>query len=232
MRNSLGLDDDLGDAELIQNLEASFGTNFSSIETKACGTVGDLFTLLKLRFSSNGVRNKGCPSAMAFYRLRLALKDAGVLLPLTPGARLNEISSLPPKVLFAKIKSQSSMRLPRLQPGALGRAGQGVTLLAILAFLVLVPMNLRLALVPLSAAGIGGILMRFDRGEFPNDQTLGDLARKVAGLNFGRLVTLGAGQRDRDLWEAFLEVITEHSPTPKDEIVLETLLLQKQLRAT
>jgi len=186
MRNTLGLDDDLEGVELVQNLEAAFGVKFSSRETEACGTVADIFALLTARFSAKGVRNQGCASAMAFYRLKRAFKDAGTSLTLAPTSRLDEISSLPPKVLFRKVRAHSGLRLPNIQSGRLGSAGFCVILLGAAAVLGQAVLHSRLVLFPVAVAAIGGILMRMDRGAFPDAcQTLGDLARKVAGLNLG-----------------------------------------------
>jgi len=60
---------------------------------------------------------------------------------------------------------------------------------------------------------------------------LGDLSRKVTGLNFGKLSDEGAELHDRDLWNALVEVLSEDSLLPKLEIRPETLLLQKQIRS-
>jgi hypothetical protein len=82
------------------------------------------------------------------------------------------------------------------------------------------------------AASLGIMLVLLDPGKVPPDcQTLGDLSRKVTGLNFGKLSDEGAEPRDKDLWNALVEVLSEDTLLPKSEIQAETLLLQKQLRS-
>ena len=82
------------------------------------------------------------------------------------------------------------------------------------------------------AVGVLGLSMiRIDPGRLLDDcQTLGGLTRKVAGLNFGHLHDQGAKARDLDIWNALLEVLSEHTILPKAEIRPETLILQKQLQ--
>ncbi len=234
MRNTLGLDDDLEGFELAQDLQASFGFKFANGEAEACRTVGDIFSVMATRYSAISVRNQGCASAMAFYRLRRALKDAGYSLLLTPESRLDEIPSQSPKALFQEIRTHSGLRLPGLKPSGVWIAGCFVILMSIAAPFALEVANtqhFRFMLLTFGISTIGAILMRVDHGKLPDGcQTLGDLARKAAGLNFGQLVTLGAGPRQKDLWAALVEVLTEHSLIKREEINMETLLLQKQLR--
>lgn len=82
-------------------------------------------------------------------------------------------------------------------------------------------------------AGVVGFgLTCMDRGRLPADcRTLGDLARKVAGLNFGDLYAQGAKARDKDLWNALLEVLSEYAFLPRAEIHPGTFILQKQLQS-
>ncbi len=155
-------------------------------------------------------------------------------MTMAPSSRLDQISTVPPKVLFREIQTHAALRLPRLKYAARGVAGCCMVLLSIAALPALALVNSRnfCFLFPLGTMLIGGILMHVDQNKFPSEcATLGDLARKGAGLNFGRLVTFGAKPRDADLWAALLEVLTEHSLIKKTATTTETILLQTQFRA-
>ena len=182
MSNTLGLDDDLDSVELIQDLEASFAVKFTKTEAESCLTVGDVFALLTARFSTDDVSNQGCASAIAFYRLRRAFNDAGVERHMAPATRLDELSSLPPKLLVRKLRSHTSLRLPRMRLGRNWVAGVVLITLSIFSFMVFAVTSPQLLLLSLAFLLVGIMLLRFDRGEFPDGcNTLGDLARKVAG---------------------------------------------------
>lgn len=82
-----------------------------------------------------------------------------------------------------------------------------------------------------AALALGSALIHSDPGKLPADcQTFGDLARRVAGLNFGTLYDRGATARDKDIWDALLEVLSEETGLRKTEIGPETLILRRQLR--
>ena len=80
------------------------------------------------------------------------------------------------------------------------------------------------------AAGMLGLtLVLLDPGRLPADcRTQGGLARKIAVLNFGHLHAQGAKARDRDLWAALVEILSEYTLLPKAEIHPGTLILRRQ----
>ena len=84
--------------------------------------------------------------------------------------------------------------------------------------------------LPIVTAASGIALIYFDGRRFPADcQTLGELAHKVAVLNFGVLAAAGAGRRDKDVWDTLLEVLSIYSRLPRSAISEDTLLLQSEL---
>jgi hypothetical protein len=78
MPNTLGLDDDLASAELLQNLEASFDISLSEAEAAACRAVGDVYDILRNHFSDSRDEAHRCATAMTFFRLRRAFSELGV----------------------------------------------------------------------------------------------------------------------------------------------------------
>lgn len=228
--NTLGLDDDLDGAEVLQSLEASFGVKFRRSEAESCWTVGDLYTLLQSHLIRDDPVGSGCASAMAFYRLRRTIAKTSRLTRLSPTTPLKDVSTLPPRALFDHIRADTRMRLPHLEFSGVGWFGVVLLSGGVIGLLMAVGNLPNWKAFSGLAAVLGAVLMRRDRGRFPQAcQSLGDLARMVAGLNFGALMAAGAGCREKDLWSALIEVLAEHSSIPKTEIRPETALLQSQV---
>jgi hypothetical protein len=232
MKNTLGLDDDLDGVDLLKDLELCFEIKITDPEATSCHTVGDIYELLHSRYSQNETNNNGCATAMAFYRLRRSFCEIDRSKKPQLTTTLDRFAGLTAKRLFKEIGQRSGLRLPRLHFTLQGNIGIwliGTSLFGLLPMAMFVP-DLWWALV--SAGAVGFCLVYFDPGKIPTDcQTIGDLSRKVAGLNFGKLTIAGAGSRDRDLWSALVEVLSEHTTLPKTEINFDTLILKKQMRA-
>src|SRR5260370_26116189 len=111
--NTLGLDDDLEPVEVRETLEAAFDMRFSNAEALACLTVGDVYEIVRGRFSSSGDGRTGCVSAMAFYRLRRAFSRLSVEPKLRPNVELNRVTDLTAKALFKELGSRTDFRMPR-----------------------------------------------------------------------------------------------------------------------
>ena len=75
----------------------------------------------------------------------------------------------------------------------------------------------------------GPILLWLDPQQMPSGcETVGDLVRKAAVLNAGRLAKAGASLRDDELWNALRDVLVEHTNLPRDAIGYDTRLLSKR----
>jgi hypothetical protein len=232
MMNTLGLDDDLDTVEVVSSLEISFSIRFTDAEASAWLTVGDIYSTLRSRVSNSMKRAGRCATAMTFHRLRRALSDLSTDTRLRPDTPVKGITSLTTKALFKQISARSGLRLPRPKVALWGTLGAWSILASLIGLLTTAVFVPHWWAVPMLAAALGIMLRRLDPGEVPPDcQTLGDLSRKVTGLNFGKLSNEGAELHDKDLWNALVEVLSEDTFLPKLEIGPETLLLQKQLRS-
>ena len=232
MPNSLGLAGDGDDSHLVLNLEASFAVRFSDAELKGWRTVGDVYGALPKYFSGPRHGPRRCATAMVFYRLRRAFSDLGIDVRLGPESHLKQIRTLSAKALFRELETRTNLRLPRAAGTLLGSIGGFALFSAIFVSLGvgvgaafgIVPYSL--LLVPVAMATIGHLLLRLDPEQIPAEyQTLGDLAHAAAALSFARLVANGAGARDKDLWQALVEVLAAETGFPKSEIRPETLLI-------
>lgn len=232
MMNTLGLDDELDTVEVVSSLETSFSIQFTVAEVSAWRTVGDIYSTLRIRFSNSGKRAGRCATAMTFYRLRRALSDLSIDTRLRPETPVKGLTTLTTKALFKQISARAGLRLPRPRVALWGTLGAWSILASFVGLASAAVFAPYLWLLPMLAAALGIMLLRLDPGDIPFDcQTLGDLSRKVTGLNFGKLSNEGAELQDKDLWNALVEVLSEDTFLPKLEIRPETLLLQKQLRS-
>jgi hypothetical protein len=230
MTNNLGLDDD--DAEsLIEELETRFGICFTDREACTSRTVGDIWDVLKGRFSDKKNDTRKCASAMAFYRLRRAAIEIEPA-KIKPETSLIHFGGLTPRRLLQKLENDSCLTMPS---GKLTKAGCVGVLLEVvgfggLMFVLVIPLAWGLVF---AVAALGGVLLaELDPRELSMDlHNFGDLARKVTALNYGDLVRRGAASRNRELWDALIELLSEHSGFPGSEIGLDTVLLQSQRKA-
>jgi hypothetical protein len=230
--NTLGLDDDLDSVEVVSNLETSFSIRFTDAEASAWRTVGDIYSTLRIRVSNSGKRAGRCATAMTFHRLRRALSEVSIDSRLRPDTPVKEITTLTTNALFKEISARSGLRLPRPKVALWGNVGVWSLLASFIGLATTAVVGPHWWPIPMLAAGLGIMLWWLDPGEVPLDcRTLGDLSRKVTGLNFGKLSNEGAELHDKDLWNALVEVLSEDTFLPKLEIRPETLLLQKQLRS-
>jgi hypothetical protein len=232
MINTLGLDDDLDTVEVVSNLETSFSIRFTDAEISAWRTVGDIHTTLRSRVSYSRKSAGRCATAMTFHRLRRALSELSIDTRLRPDTPVNGITSLTTKALFKQISVRSGLRMPRPRVALWGSVGMWSILASFIGLVTTAVVGPHWWPIPMLAAALGIMLLWLDPGEVPPDcQTLGDISRKVTGLNFGKLSNEGAELHDKDLWNALVEVLSEDTFLPKLEIRPETLLLQKQLRS-
>jgi hypothetical protein len=231
MSNTIGLDGDLDDVELLRELEAVFDIAISDEEAWLLVTVGDVEALLLRRIPANEADRK-CASAMACYRLRGALERLGHGERLAPVAALPGLARGRVRAKLKRLERESGLRLPAAPATRLG---------CLMACVVIAAMTAgAFWLMPSFPALIGGgalglfvavvMLRLIDPGRLPDScATLAGLARVAAVLNHGRLIRAGARHRAEDIWATLLEVLSIYD-LPKAEITRETYLLHSQWR--
>lgn len=225
MSNTLGLDDDLDDVELLQDIEQTFALRFSQAEAEKLYRVEDVYNYLRNRIEADGL-NQRCATALAFYRLRRALAGSASRQVLRPSTELTPFVRGSANRLFRKLNRETGLRMPRTDGWWLSHAGASLCLASLFAILPVAIFDWSFW-IPLSLFLAGIVAAKLDPGQLPVDcKTLGELSRRVAGLNFAKMQKLGAAARDKDVWNAMIEVIAQHSALPKEQIGPETFLLQ------
>lgn len=228
MANTLGLYGDLDDVELLMDIESSFSLTITAEMSESMLTVGDIHdaVLEKLRVLADG--RGGCATAMAFYRLRRALRLEGRAGEIRTDTDLSTGPWPSVRCLSERMRCEFGLKLPG--PVTTWQVNLGfVAVLCCIAGLLLTGVPEVQWWMPLMFIGLGALLMRFDPLRLSNEfVTVGQLATRVAKLNPGPLALQGAALRLPDVWDDLVEVLAEHTELPKSEIRPDTLLLQSQ----
>jgi hypothetical protein len=181
--------------------------------------VGHLFELVKMRLPDTTF-SQGCATAMCFYRLRRALQTQ-TAETLKPKTSINALSSVPVRKLQQIIRNDCGLRPP---PEFLSLWGCLALMLVVVfpGFLFYVDWPWWIAL---SSAGIGIVLYRLSPIRLPDEvKTFGDLVKIVTFRNIGALSRQGARLGSKEAWEAFRDIIGDHTELPKDQIAPETTI--------
>lgn len=226
MPSSLGLEGDLDDVELIQDVEEAFGLRFSDSELAGCWTAGDLFEIVEARLpqSSGG----SCATAMCFNRLRRALRPL-IGSELRPNTALDALGGVSVRNLHRIIAQECGLR-PPLPYVSLW----GCIALSLVAALPLGALALGLAWWVAVASAVPGLMLyRAAPIRLPNSlRTFGDLVRVVSSRSIGTLAQQGARLNTSEAWTAFTDILGDHSLLAKEAIAPDTLLYAQRKAAS
>ena len=218
-------DDEL---DLQEALEHAFGFTLAKDDEGSCRTVGDVHALV-LRNIDADKSGDLCATSMAFYRLRTALMRSRRRSDLRPATPLRLLVGKRPGIFLQRLERSTGLHMPYGWGGAF-TAGGFFALAAAVAVTIAAISELEWA-KSLIAAGLvtaGSVLMIVEPGRLPAGcDTLGALARRVAALNHARLVGEGAAIRDRQVWEAVVEVVSDQTGTRPAEITSDTWLFKR-----
>lgn len=233
MPNTLALDDDdWGPIDVVGALEAAFDLKFTKEDIENPRTIGGIHALLQRQIGQGSSDAQSCFTAMTFYRLRRALRALDDRTAIRPSSNLASFAGQSAKALLDNLAAQTGLQMPKRHLSLIGYTGVFLILGTIVAFIptaILFPAWWP-ALVAAFAAGIA--LGKLDPGHIPTQcKTMEGLTRKVAALNYGKLIKEGARVRENDIWTAVTEVLSGYTSLPKAEMRSDTLLLRKQPKA-
>jgi hypothetical protein len=223
MPSSLGLIGDLDDVEMIEDVEQAFGFRFSDDELLICETVGDLFALIEARLPSEDPAGK-CATAMTFYRLRRAIEPR-LAIKLRPTTPITACSGLSVRELHRIIEKECGLRPPSPVDSLWGS----------IAFVLMVALptasialGLQWWIAVMSALLAWGIYRKMPIALPSSVTTFGDLVRIVSSRSIGALTQKGARLRAVEAWDAFRDVLSDHTCLSKNAIVPDTLLMEPE----
>lgn len=227
MRNSLDLDPEWGAIDLLEEVEEAFGIKVGDAEAERCETVGDLYAIVRTHSPDWDARSGNCATSMAFYRIRRSLgaADGRKIKPQSP---LLDGSASPFR-LFKALNRKTGLRLPSAELTRPGEIGAYLFTLGLLGSVIALLNGAWVAtLVAAFLALLAMLLIRQDPGKLPKGVvTVGDLARRAAALNSGKLK--GEGGRPVDRWAVLVALAAEHGVLPPGKIGPDTFLHRKSL---
>lgn len=218
----------LDGVELIMAVEESFGIQIANNEAATLMTVGDLYKLIAAKLPNPDL--KTCLTSAAFYRVRRGIetgtgtdrrgmRPATLLADLMPRERRRES--------WSRTQQAIGLKLPRL------RHANWIQLIFVAVGIALAVSGGAYAgyhmstLLLLSIPGLllGAVLIALTPWlaiELPNKVvTVGDLAKDVLAINYGRLANdLGSGST-KELWEALRRIIVIQTAVPIEKITPE-----------
>jgi len=223
--DTLGLDSDGDDVELICAIEGSFGVNFGD-KTRKWFTVGDIYDALLAEMPSPSSQRL-CATSMAFYQLRRIIEPiARTDDRVRPTTKLAGLTTLGPKKLFLRLSQELGVR--QQHPAWSWRGWLG--LLSVVAG-VGVLATVQSLLPSASTIVFGLIAMRTDPGSY-GSMLVGDLARTVALRNAAHFLALGGDARPATLWRTLCELLEEECGVQPFQITRDTLLLAQRDKRT
>ncbi len=214
--STLGLGGDGDELDVLEAVEKSFDIKILDHEAELAETAGQLFDIVMAKASVDP-DSRRCATTMVFYRLRRTIGDPTI----SPQSRLDEIVSDTPRQFYRRFAQETGLAMPS---GSTGRLGS----VCLFAMIFLVPAALvaiaagstywrLVTLLAVSAAVLFSLDARRWHGE-----TLGEVTRKVAHLNFARLTNLGARSAPSDAWAAYAGLLSDITGIDSGRIARET----------
>lgn len=221
--NCLDLDPEVGDIELLEELNQHFGLQPSQEQCRHWRTLGDIHDTLQ---DVLGTRSEGaCPSLRAFNGLRQAVLAGGrARSALGPSTPLDALDNHRPRQWLQRLATQTGFDMPWCRYGPTGQGGSWLFLVGFVFGIVLLGAGQwRAGLGLLAMMALGLWLMWRDHGRWPAGlATLGDLADRVAALNHRKLGDV------RDLpgtrWRRLTAIAAEQSDMAPADMQADTLL--------
>lgn len=197
-------DDDL---ELLRAVEEAFGVGISDAEALHCETIGQLFHIVSSKLNLSEARGLGCPTAIAFFRLRAALRRLGHARRASPKTDLRTIFRQHGALrMHIRLARETGLKLPPLELHPTSVTVLTLTVACGVAFSLWVGSDLLL----IGSAVLAVISAFMLPKTIPEGAaSLGDFAASSAAWNYGRLSAQAGGARSGDVWKALTIVIRE-----------------------
>ena len=207
--HSLRLEDD--DIDFLVELEERFCIQITDEETQKLYTVGQLFDLITNKLK--GVGGSKCSSMITFHKLRNALQKHVGKVILRPSTLIDSLSEYTPKQLHEKIQTSCDLRVPTPYFSRAAYIGVLICIASTCsAFPIIFLSNSFWPLLGITLVTFigGALLAHSNKGVWGEDQeTLGDIARKMTLLNYGALVMQSAKSDEESIWKTIINTIDD-----------------------
>lgn len=195
------------DVDILLAVEEAFGVKISDAEARHCETVGQLFYIISSKLNVSEALGLGCPTALAFFRLRSALRRLGYARNVRANTDLRPIFRQHGAARLHNILSRATgLKLPplALHPTSV------MVLMLIVACGVASSLWAGSGLPIVGSAVIAGIFVYMLPQTIPEGAaSLGNFAAGSAAWSYGRLSAQAGGARRGDIWKALTFIIRE-----------------------
>jgi hypothetical protein len=218
--NTLAVDGDGDDVDVLRAIEHAFGVKFDGPVPWV--TVGDAFDAV-ISAVPTAERAGKCATTMAFYRLRRALRAVlKVDGPIRPRTRLRDLTRGSSKKILRELSRETGFAVPAFSLSWMGGVGLLFILAGVGAALLSVGFHQTWPLILLLPLGFA--VTRLDPGTF-GSQTVGDMARSLALQNYSAFAQLGADSRPDAIWSALVGLLGDFAGIDPARIDRGTRLL-------
>ncbi|MFH1797419.1 MAG: hypothetical protein ABIK36_08915 [Pseudomonadota bacterium] len=214
--STLGLGGDGDELDVLEAVEKSFDIKILDHEAEFAETVGQLFDIVMAKASVDPDARR-CATAMVFYRLRCAIGDP----TMSPHSKLDEIVSHTPRQLYRRLAQETGLAMPSGSTGRLGSVCLYAMIFLVPAALVTIVAGWTYWPVVTLLAVSAAVLFWLDARRW-HGESLGEVSRKVAHLNFARLANLGARSAPIDAWAAYAGLLSDITGVDAGRIARET----------
>jgi hypothetical protein len=227
---TLDLDGD-DDMDLIPLIEDAFDLKFGNNELMNLHTVGEVYQAVKRRYKTEDSFNAACTTAKSFRILRQFLKKHYRLQRPKPSTLLNSVPIQSVRNFCSAFKTETGLRIDT----TLGYWQVGGMLIVLLGLLYLWnPFHvfpLARTIWNVLAIVIGLAFSFFGDNLFGSgNPTLGELSKSIAARNFGRLVGESKITREAQLWDSFVQLISDFSGLEKSTIGPDTTFFKNRTK--
>ena len=228
--STLDLDND-DDMSLIPMIEDSFDLKFDKNELTNWYSVGEVYQAVKSRYTTEDSFNSACTTAKSFRILRQFLKKHYRVQSPLPSTSLNTVPIKSFRKFRSDLKNETGLKIDSF----LGYWQLGGMLLVFFGLLYLwnpfqafpyarSVWNTLAIVIGLAFAVFGDSIV------VNKNQTLGELSQKIAARNFGRLVGESKITREVQLWDSFVQLISDFSGIEKSTIGPDTTFFKTRTK--
>lgn len=229
--NSFDIDPEWGDIDLLEQVERAMGIEVSNFEAANVANFGDLFDLVCSKLEGPG-KPSSCFSAHVFYNLRSSLVDGPLARSVGPQTQLAQVRpGGDEREFWSAAENRLGFKIPGnvVGNGCLFSVFSAITLFCVALFI----QTTLTVLLFFVSIGFAFYFLRTDQGHFdvPKQATFGDLAQRIASLNFGLLTRRLGGYRKHELWNSLVTIINEDvgRPIAPSDVSRESLFFDSQL---
>ena len=219
------------DMDLIPLIEDAFDLEFGNNELKNLHTVGEVYQSVKRRYKTEDTFNAACTTAKSFRILRQFLKKHYRVQSPLPSTSLNTVPIRSFRKFRSDLKNETGLKVDSF----LGYWQLGGMLLVFFGLLYLwnpfqafpyarSVWNTLAIVIGLAFAVFG------DNIVVNKNQTLGELSKKIAARNFGRLIGESKITREVQLWDSFVQLISDFSGIEKSTIGPDTTFFKTRTK--